>query len=226
MSVAQDGASGSGMSMEPGISADGRWIIFESSADDLVPEIDGYTGENIADTNGMIDIFVYDRQSESIRRVNLSSDGEQSNNNSSLPGISADGRWVVFWSLADNLVPGAGRGIYLYDRSTETMQFIIDGFAPTISPDSPLAGDSSEWGQQVFFRDQKAETFALLSAAPNGLPGNNSSASPSLSANGRLCLRPRDRDNRVGELGGRAVTKMFRDCNTTLQHRDTFATRL
>ena len=267
VSIAQGGTSGNGMSLEPSISADGRWIVFASTADDLVPEIDEHTGENIADTNGMTDIFVYDRQGESIRRVSLSGDGEQSNNNSSLPGISADGRWVVFWSVADNLVPGAGRGIYLYDRSDGTPRFVADGFAPTISPDgrwigflssssdlapddaiyallydrqtdeitiiggfaeeihgqasnvvnfsmdgewlafssvfsspdSPLEGDSSEWGQQIFLRDQKTGSFTLLSAAPNGLPGNSSSASPSLSADGRWIVFQSFADNLVSD---------------------------
>jgi len=265
VSMAQDGTSGNGMSMDANISADGRWITFASTADDLVPEIDEHTGENIADTNGMVDIFVYDRLGESIRRVSLSSDGEQSNNNSNLPSISADGRWVVFWSVADNLVPGAGRGIYLYDRSDGITRFITDGSAPTISPDgrwigflssssdlvsddaiyaqlydrqtdeitviggyaeeihgrasnvvnfsmdgewlafssvfsspdSPLEGNSSEWGQQVFLRDQKTGSFTLLSAAPNGLAGNSSSASPSLSADGRWIAFQSFADNLV-----------------------------
>jgi Tol biopolymer transport system component len=215
----------------------------------------------------MADIFVYDRLGESIRRVSLSSDGEQSNNNSDLPSISADGRWVVFWSLADNLVAGAGRGIYLYDRSDGIIRFIADGFAPTISPggrwigflssssdlvpdgaiyallydrqtdeitviggyaeqihgrasnvvnfsmdgewlafssvfgspDSPLEGNSSEWGQQVFLRDQETGSFTLLSAAPNGLAGNSSSAAPSLSADGRWIAFQSFADNLVSD---------------------------
>lgn len=134
VSAAVGGGTGNMMSMEPVISADGRWIAFTSYADNLVPEIDEHTGEKIADTNGMSDIFVYDRFGGAIRRANLSSDGKQSNHNSGLPGISADGRWLVFWSLADNLVPGASRGIYLRDRSTGTTQWIADGMAPTISP--------------------------------------------------------------------------------------------
>ena len=256
VSMAVSGRSGNGISTEPSISADGRWIAFESSADDLVPEIDEHTGRNIADTNETNDIFVYDRLGRSIHRVNLSTDGEQSNRASSSSDISDDGRWVVFWSLADNLVPGAERGIYLHDRSTGATQWIADGHAPSISPDgrwigfllssgshvavpddgtyvalyeremreitviggyskegiegkpskavhfsangqwlalrsvfsppdSPLTGDGDGWGQQVFLRDQRTETFTLLSATPNGLPGNSISASPSLSADGR-----------------------------------------
>jgi Tol biopolymer transport system component len=256
VSMAVGGRSGNGTSTQPSISADGRWIVFESAAEDLLPEIDEHTGEEIADTNRTTDIFVYDRPGRSIRRANLSNDGEQSNRHSSSPDISADGRWVVFWSLADNLVAGADGGIYLRDRATGTTQWIADGTAPSISPDgrwigflpargsgnqisddvsyaalyeretgkaiviggyarggiegrpskaiqlsadgkwlalrsvfdtpdSPLAGDSGEWGQQVFLRDQRTGAFTLLSATPAGVPGNNVSGSPSLSADGR-----------------------------------------
>jgi Tol biopolymer transport system component len=65
------------------------------------------------------------------------------------------------------------------------------------SPDSPLEGNSSEWGQQVFLRDQKTGSFSLLSAAPNGLAGNSSSASPSLSADGRWIAFQSFADNLV-----------------------------
>ena len=151
------------MSSEPVISADGRWIAFTSNADDLVPEIDEHTGARIADTNGMVDIFVYDRHGGQIRRADLSSDGEQSNNNSGSPAISADGRWVAYWSAADNLVPGANRGVYLYDRSTGTTRWVADGLAPTISPDGRwgLSGSNDktlrlwEFDWEYEFRDPK-----------------------------------------------------------------------
>jgi Tol biopolymer transport system component len=254
VSAAVGGGTGSRMSMEPVISADGRWIAFTSYADNLVPETDEHTGQNIADTNEMGDIFVYDRLGGSTRRVSLSSEGAQSNHNSNSPGISADGRWVVFWSLADNLVLGAGRGIYLHDRSTGTTRWIADGLAPTVSPDGrwigflsrssdlvpddalyavrcerqsgemtvlgayaeagiqgwptkaisfsmdgaglafqstfnppdgPIAGEGGEWGQQVWLHDPSTRTLALVSTAPDGLPGNSISAVPSLSADGR-----------------------------------------
>jgi Tol biopolymer transport system component len=186
VSAAVGGGTGSLMSMEPAISADGRWIAFTSYADDLVPETDEHTGQNIADTNEMGDIFVYDRLGGSIRRVSLSSQGGQSNHNSNSPGISADGRWVVFWSLADNLVPGAGRGIYLHDRSTGTTRWIADGLAPTLSPDGrwigflSLSSDLVPGGALYAMRyeRQSGETTVLGAYAEAGIQGWPTKAIP------------------------------------------------
>jgi hypothetical protein len=77
------------------ISADGRFVAFESDASNLVPD----------DTNALRDIFVYDRQTDTIERVNLTSAGAQATGGASYnPSISADGRFVAFESLATNLV--------------------------------------------------------------------------------------------------------------------------
>lgn len=90
------------------ISADGRYIAFTSTAEDLVP----------GDTNGEQDLFVYDRQTAMIQRVSVSNQGVQSNGWSGQPSISADGRFAAFSSRADNLVPGDTNeeaDIFVYD---------------------------------------------------------------------------------------------------------------
>ena len=56
------------------------------------------------------DIFVYDRQTDTIERVSVASDGTQGNGDSTAPSISADGRYVAFQSVASNLVPGDTNG--------------------------------------------------------------------------------------------------------------------
>ena len=74
---------------------------FHSDASNLVP----------GDTNGISDVFVYDRQTHTIERVSVASDGTQGNGHSSSVGsISADGRYVAFDSNASNLVPGDTNG--------------------------------------------------------------------------------------------------------------------
>jgi Tol biopolymer transport system component len=78
------------------LSADGRFVAFQSSASNLVP----------GDTNGLDDIFVRDRLKGVTERVSLGPNGVQGNDGSSSPALSADGRFVAFGSWADNLVPG------------------------------------------------------------------------------------------------------------------------
>lgn len=75
------------------LSADGRYATFDSRATNLVPD----------DTNGMNDVFVHDRRTGTTVRVSVSSTGQQGNNSSRIPALSADGGVVVFQSLATNL---------------------------------------------------------------------------------------------------------------------------
>ena len=64
------------------------------------------------DTNGQGDVFVRDRKNGTTRRVSLSLDGAQGNNQSFQPFISADGRFVAFTSYASNLVAGDTNGVF------------------------------------------------------------------------------------------------------------------
>ena len=62
------------------------------------------------DTNGVEDIFVHDRTTDTTMRVSLNSLGTQGNDNSYNPSISSDGRYVAFNSHASNLVAGDTSG--------------------------------------------------------------------------------------------------------------------
>ncbi len=101
VSIASDGSQGNASSREPAISADGRFVAFESWASNLVPN----------DTNGIGDIFVHDRETGETRRVSIAADGSQGNASSREPVISADGRHIAFESWASNLVPNDTNGI-------------------------------------------------------------------------------------------------------------------
>jgi len=94
VSVASDGTQGNDVSYTPSISADGRYVAFQSASINLVSE----------DNNGFADIFVHDRQTGQTTLVSIAYDGAQGNLYSSSPAISADGRYVAFESLAYNLV--------------------------------------------------------------------------------------------------------------------------
>jgi hypothetical protein len=110
VSVSSSGQQGNGMSSSPGISADGRIVVFRSEATNLV---DG-------DTNGLTDVFVRDRQTQTTIRVNVASDGSQSSAGTGAGWVSADGRFVGFASAAA-LTPDDANGlvdIFIHDLQT------------------------------------------------------------------------------------------------------------
>jgi Tol biopolymer transport system component len=100
VSLASGGSQSNGPSSVSGLSSDGRYAVFQSEASNLV------TG----DTNGSGDIFVRDRARGATTRVSVDSGGGQADGGSSAPGISSDGQYVVFYSVASNLVSGDTNG--------------------------------------------------------------------------------------------------------------------
>ncbi|TAD90335.1 MAG: hypothetical protein EAZ99_06830 [Alphaproteobacteria bacterium] len=92
------------------VSNDGRYILFQSSATNLVAD----------DTNGVADIFLRDTTANSLRRVSLAADGSQLTKASTFVGLSADGSVAVFTTAADTLVAG--------DTNT-----VADAFAVTLA---------------------------------------------------------------------------------------------
>jgi Tol biopolymer transport system component len=85
VSGASDGTQGNNGSGETSISADGRYVAFDSEASNLVS----------GDTNGKVDIFVHDRQTGQTMHGSVTSDSTQGNNYSYTPSISDDGRYVA-----------------------------------------------------------------------------------------------------------------------------------
>jgi Tol biopolymer transport system component len=113
VSVNTNGFAGDSISIDPAISGDGRYVVFTSSADDLVP----------GDTNRAQDIFIRDLQAGTTVLVSVSPDGITPGNADSFsPAISADGRYVLFHSKATNLAAGSfGTGIEnLFFRDLQT----------------------------------------------------------------------------------------------------------
>lgn len=117
-STGQQDGGGANDRNSPGISADGRFVAFESDGENLVPD----------DTNGEEDVFVHDRLTLATVRVSVSSSGEQGTpgmGGSRSPAISADGRLVAFISWDKNLAPGneyseaSGSVAYVHDRDAD-----------------------------------------------------------------------------------------------------------
>lgn len=116
-SAAAPSETANGLSDHPAISADGRWVTFQSHATNLV------AGQS--DGNGVADIFVWDRLDGSLRLVSGSggSPTTAAAGASERPAISTDGRWIAFLSAATDLVDGqvttvAGSDAFLWDRDT------------------------------------------------------------------------------------------------------------
>ncbi|MDF3142125.1 MULTISPECIES: hypothetical protein [unclassified Streptomyces] len=125
VTLSATGEQGNGHSYGPEFSADGRFAAFTADASNLVP----------GDTNGVSDAFVRDLRKGTVERVSVSSAGAQADQRSSVQAISADGRYVLFSSIARNLVPwdtppadAGAADIYLHDRRTGTTQRISVGF--------------------------------------------------------------------------------------------------
>jgi Tol biopolymer transport system component len=99
VSVTYDGQlAADAPSTKPFVAGLGRYVVFESGASNLLAP--GW------DTGGRIDVFVRDLALARTVRVSVDSSGAEANDNSGYGGISADGRFVVFSSLASNLVAG------------------------------------------------------------------------------------------------------------------------
>jgi Tol biopolymer transport system component len=100
VSVDSSGSEANSGSVAPSISADGRYVAFESVATNLVA----------GDTNGKKDVFVHDRTTGITTRVSVDSSGAEADDYSRNPWISADGATVAFVSAADDLVPSDTNG--------------------------------------------------------------------------------------------------------------------
>jgi Tol biopolymer transport system component len=85
-SVSNAGITADGMSAEPQLSADGRYVLFSSDAGNLVPH----------DTNGNHDVFLHDRQTATTTRVSVAADGSQYDGRSDGGLLSGDGNVIIF----------------------------------------------------------------------------------------------------------------------------------
>lgn len=198
VSIGTDGQQGTGGSLEPSLSGNGRFVAFTSGVPRLVP----------GDTNGWADVFVRDRLNGTTERVSVSSGGVQGDLASRGPSISGDGRYVAFESDAFNLVgsPGASftTDIYVRDRVTGQTELVSVGTSdvpveknsrgPEISADGRyvafvsdvtdlVAGDTNGM-TDIFWRDRVGGKTERASVASNGAQANGPSINAALSADG------------------------------------------
>lgn len=211
VSVASDGTQANGLSWSSSISADGRYVAFYSTANNLVS----------GDTNSQTDIFVRDRTTGSTARVSVASDGTQANGGSYNPSISADGRFVAFESDASNLVNGDTndlQDIFVHDRITgsttrisvasDSTQANSPSYRPYISDEGRyvvfsssasnlVSGDTNNF-EDIFVHDRAAGTTTRVSVRSDGTQANgDSNRKPTISADGRYVVFSSFADNLV-----------------------------
>ena len=191
VSVALGGAQSNDVSADSAVSSDGRYVAFESKATNLVS----------GDTNAVYDVFVRDRVAGTTERVSMATGGTQANGASQHPTISADGRYVAFYSSATNLVANDTNGtsdIFLRDRTAGTTERVSidtgggqrteEAFDPTMSGDGRYVAFRSEVtyaGATILLRDRTAGTTERIDVDSTGVPANNGSYDPAISADGR-----------------------------------------
>lgn len=208
VSVSTEGTQANGMSTFSVTSEDGRYVAFESMADNLVS----------GDTNGLSDIFIRDRQAATTERINLAPNGAQANGVSILDAISEDGRYISFTSEADNLVSGDTNGvsdIFVYDRQEGTSERInlapdnaqangissssalsADGRYVVYESDaSNLVADDTNSKRDIFIYDRQQGTTARVDVANDSTQSNVDSQSPSISDDGRYVAFNSDSEN-------------------------------
>ena len=100
VSTAVDGSQSDGPSLVESITPDGRYVLFQSQATNLVA----------GDTNGVIDVFLKDLSDGSILRASTDAAGNQVNAPSGSGYVTPDGRYVLFGSFASNLIAGDTNG--------------------------------------------------------------------------------------------------------------------
>jgi hypothetical protein len=151
VSTSSAGEEGDGESDYPAITASGRFVMFRSSASNLVA----------GDTNGVNDVFVHDRDTDrdgiydepgAVRteRVSVSSDGAEGDGAVFLASISASGRFVAFDSFASNLVgddTNATYDVFVRDRDTDNDKIFDElGAVATFRANLTQAGTESSEG--------------------------------------------------------------------------------
>src|SRR5882672_1670938 len=226
VSVSSSGAQANARSDYPSISADGRFVAFESAASNLVA----------VDTNTSNDVFVRDRQNGTTERVSVSSTGVQSAPSaySSFASISADGRFVAFTSYAPNLVVGdtnATADVFVRDRQLGTTERVsvdsagaqgTDGsYSPSISADgrwvafysfaNNLVASDTNPNADIFVRDRVNGTTEIASVATNGTAADSYSHYPSISADGRIVAFHSNASNLVANDTNGLVDVFLRD---------------
>jgi Tol biopolymer transport system component len=201
VSVSSSGAQGNGFSSAPSISADGRYVTFASYASNLT------SGDKNSATGGS-DVFLHDMKTGKTVIVSKSYKGTSSNGESDFPQISGNGRYVVFDSIAVNLVKGDKNtfgDVFVWDRksgklrlaSTDahghaakdggsglaSIDYAGDKIAFSSSASNLVKGDKNQI-TDAFVKNLKTGHVTRISVASNGAESNGESEGAVISGDG------------------------------------------
>jgi Tol biopolymer transport system component len=202
VNVSSSGKPGNALCHHPSISADGRYVAFESNATNLVP----------ATNSTKWNIFVRDLKTQRTTLVSLNSGGKSANGPSHNPAISGDGRYVAFESPASNLVKHDTNktwDIFRRDLKTQKTTRVSvtaagkqandfsryasisnhGGFVAFESRAANLVNGSAANLPGLFLRDVRGGKTTRVDVSSSGQVANNPlrnlSVPPSISADGR-----------------------------------------
>lgn len=199
ISAAPNGLGSNGNASHPAFSGDARYVAFSSFASNILG----------IDQPQFLTLYLRDRSTQTTRRVSNGLNG-LINGQARYPTVSADGRYVAYFSQASNQVPNDTNGqsdLLLTDMNTGTTERLSvsnsgaqvaegapESWMPSLSGDARYAVFTARGGLtavpdnnafQIHLRDRVAQTTTLLSVNAQGQAGNSTSNEPSLSRNGR-----------------------------------------
>ncbi|MEO8425192.1 MAG: calcium-binding protein, partial [Actinomycetota bacterium] len=209
------------------ISVNGRFVTYCGDASNAVQ----------GDTNGHQDVFVHDRSTGKTTLASVSSSGRQGNADSDYSNVSSNGRWVVFVSMASNLVRGDTNGywdLFIRDTASGTTRLITrapngtpansdtsyigpsslssDGrFVTFASPASNLVQGDTNARTDVFVYDRETGRIRRASVNTSGFEGNGDSSDPTTSAGGRFVVFDSSATNLVNNDANGAADIFIRD---------------
>jgi len=198
LTLATSGDPADGASTNPSVSADGRFVVFESTAGNLAPE----------DNNGLSDIYLHDTALNVTKLISTGWLGQQSNGQSTKPRLSSDGRYIIFTSSATNLVQtdtNSKDDVFICEVQTGTIILgsksvtglganghsnngclSADGrYAAFESLASNIALDDTNAVSDIFVFDVLLDTSVRVSVSTLGIQGNKSSTEPTISTTGQ-----------------------------------------
>lgn len=225
VSTDSDGNQANAGSSASSISADGRYVVFTSTATNLVA----------GDTNGQQDAFVKDTQSGITSRVSVSAAGIQGNDLSSASAgrtISADGRFVAFFSRSSNLVAGDNNlagDVFVKDLVTGSVTVASADHAGNVGTSESsyeslcitedgryvaFVSSSDNLGLGIVVKDTLSGSLAQASTSESGALRDCGAGDPSISADGRYVAFQSCANNLVGGILDHNTNVFVKDMQT------------